>query len=144
MNISKLGSKRKQILSIIIGIIGITLLIGGISYGFWRFTEGQIDQNLVTSDCFKINFEETENTDIQLMEAYPMNEEEKEEFFKTTKPYHFKVTNICDNYASATINLETFDANEGEKKLDDQWIDVMLYDGEEDIKNDPPILSSQD
>ena len=45
----------------------------------------------------------------------------------TATPYYFTITNNCNSQASATINLESLDA-EAERQLSDEWVDAILYE----------------
>ena len=121
-----------------IGIIIILLLGVGVSFAYWMMNLEQRDQNLVASDCFQMSFD-GENA-IQLQNAYPIPKKDLEtDFFPTAVPYHFTITNICSNVAHASINIETLPVD---KKINDDYIDVILYPGEEKITENPTILSN--
>ncbi len=114
-------SKEKVVVVFILLLIMISL---GVSYAYWSLVNTQIDDNLVSSACLSISF--TGENDISLSGTYPMKDEKLIEFFKTTTPYHFTITNECDTETNVVINLETLG---GENKLGDQYIDVVLYNG---------------
>jgi len=116
----------------ILGIIGVlfVLTIVGISYAYWLITFQQPENNIVVSDCFNITFS-GENS-INLQNAYPMDDDELYLFYGTATPYHFTITNTCNSKASGYINLEVLNS---EKKLDDSYIDVILYEGKQNYLN---------
>ena len=138
-----MDKKKLKITVLTISIVGLLLLISRVSFGFWKINVEQVEENIVTSDCFKLNFKETENTDITLTDAYPLSKSEREELLKTSVPYQFEITNVCDNYASATINMETIKPEE-EKILQDKWVDVILLNQEQNMEEELDILSSAD
>ena len=116
---------------LIIGILLCLSIILGISYAYWKLVLQQKDSNVITSDCFSITF--TDENDISLEQAYPLNKEEMISYLKTATPYHFTITNKCDSVARGYINLETMPV-EG-KRLSDQYIDALLYDGNTNLSD---------
>ncbi len=120
--------KRKKTL-LILGLCIFTLALVGLSYAFWQITLKQSDENLVFSDCLKLEF--TEEHSIQLQNAYPMTFDELEDFFAKETPYHFTIKNECNSKANLSINLETLPIEAEQTKLDDEWVDVILYEGKE-------------
>jgi len=117
-----MDKKKKYILGI--SILLISLVTIGISYAYWMLTLKQEDKNIITSDCFKITF--VGENDINLANAYPMQDSELYSFYQSTTPYHFTITNTCESNASGVINLETLSST---KKLADDYVDVILYEG---------------
>ncbi len=117
--------ENKIILFICLGIIGAIVLTLGITYAYWRLTKEQTGINVVNTDCFNIDF--IGENDITLNNAFPLDDAELESFLGSATPYHFTITNHCSSLASATINLESLNAN-ADKQLDDQWIDAILYE----------------
>ena len=88
---------------IIMGILVLVLSSIGFTYAIWNSFSVQQDSNTLASSCFQISFEEFEDFQgITLQKAHPITEEEG----KTLKPYKFKVTNKCQDYASYEIHLE--------------------------------------
>jgi len=116
---------KKKLYLLGIGALIVVLVALGISYAYWMLTLIQPDKNVVTTDCFKIEF--TGENDINLASAYPMGETELENFYNTATPYHFTIANVCSSKARVLVNLETLDG--AEKRLNDEYIDVLLYDG---------------
>jgi len=117
-----MDKKKKYILGV--SILLISLVTIGISYAYWMLTLKQEDKNIITSDCFKIEF--VGENDINLTNAYPMQDSELYSFYESATPYHFTITNTCESNASGVINLETLSST---KKLADDYIDVILYEG---------------
>lgn len=113
--------KTKQKLILVIAVC-LSIIVG--SFAYWRLTLVQTNSNIVESSCLKISY--TDENDINLQKAYPMDDDNLYEFLQTATPYHFAITNECDTETDVVINLETL---ESEKKLEDQYVDVILYDG---------------
>ena len=65
--------KTNKIAIILFVLIVICTCIG-LSYAYWRLTIVQSNNNLVTSDCFSLEF--TDENDINLQNTYPMYDEE--------------------------------------------------------------------
>ena len=118
-------NNNKPYAFIVLGVLGTIVLTLGITYAYWRLTREQTGVNVVNTDCFSIDF--TGENDITLNNAFPLDDTELESFLGSATPYHFTITNHCSSLASATINLESLDAN-ADKQLDDQWIDAILYE----------------
>ena len=104
----------------------------GLSYAYWKITMVQSNSNLVTSDCFSLEF--TDENDITLQNAYPMYDEELINFFLEATPYHFTVTNKCNKEMYYTINLESLLLENEVKKLSDGYVDIVLFDGNSSFK----------
>ena len=119
----KKNNSRTYIL-MILGVIGTILLVVGVTYAYWILTREQTGENVVNTACLNISF--TGENDINLPKAYPMTDEQLDKFLSTSTPYHFTITNECDDLANVTINLESLNAGE-EKQLEDQYIDAVLY-----------------
>jgi len=111
-------NNKKKVL--ILSVIGVLLIGIAISFAYWQVTLQQESTNVVTSECFQINF--TDGNGISINDAYPMSEEEG---LKLT-PYHFTITNICNSRASYQINLETL-APSG-KKLPEKYLKANLME----------------
>ncbi len=118
-------NNNKTYALIVLGVLGAIVLTLGLTYAYWKLTKEQTGVNVVNTDCFNIEF--TGENDITLTNAFPLDDAELESFLGSATPYHFTITNQCSSLASATINLESFDAN-ADKQLDDEWIDAILYE----------------
>ena len=121
---------KKIIISSILGVIALCIITLSLTYAYWQINKNQTGENVVNTDCFNIEF--VGENDINLPKAYPMKDEELEKFIGSATPYTFTITNKCSSLATATINMETMPISE--KKLSDEWIDVLLYDA---VKNNP-------
>ncbi|MCI8568318.1 MAG: hypothetical protein HFG48_03255 [Bacilli bacterium] len=71
----------------------ILFLILGTSFALWQLTLIQTSTNVVTTACFKLNFNEKD--DINLENAYPISDEEA----KKLTPYIFTIENVCSTTA---------------------------------------------
>ena len=93
--------QNKKIKYIVIAIISIMLITIGITYAYWILTKEQTRENVVGTTCLNVTMEEELN-DISLEDTQPIIDEEGLKL----KPFSFKVTNNCEEYAEYTINLE--------------------------------------
>ncbi len=84
------------------GIVTLVLFVSGVSYALWQKVFVQENENVVTSDCFDVTFQEDTSSHINLQKMYPMNELEG----LRIKPYVFEIENICNSNANYQINLE--------------------------------------
>ena len=121
--------QNKKFKYTLLGIIVVCIVFLGITYAYWLLTKEQTNKNVITTSCLKVDF--SGENDITLDEAYPMKEDELEYFLTNQKPYHFTITNKCNNLQNAVINLETL--NVSNTLLEDDYIDVLLY--EDDYNN---------
>ena len=92
---------------VLASVTGVFLLLIGISYALWNAMFYQTDENLVTTDCFKITFEEESNSNILLNTSYPLSEKEG----MSLKPYHFRIENVCNSIGNYDINMEMMESN---------------------------------
>ena len=124
------SNKKKILIYSILGIITVLIVTLTITYAYWILTRQQTGENIVNTACLNISF--TGENDITLDKVYPMQPDELEKFLSTETPYHFTIHNECNDLASATLNLESLNAEE-EKQLEDQYINAILY--EDDYHN---------
>ena len=108
---------KKKVL-ITLGCMILILLIVGISYAYWSLNFVQSENNVVTTDCFEIEFLESDA--INLSKAYPVSDEDG----LKNPPYNFTIKNLCDSAANYQINLETLIPSG--KKLPDEYLRVSL------------------
>ncbi len=78
----------------------------------------QTERNLVSTSCFKLEFEEDD--DITLQNAYPMSDDEG----KNLAPYTFTIRNVCSTTAFYQVNLEELET--GLKTLSSSYVKVSL------------------
>ena len=87
-----MNKNKKKVLLLGISIVLVIGLLVSVSYAYWKFTaSGQA--NVVVSKCFQLTFLEEENTNIELLNAYPIVDEEGSQL----KPYIVRLNNTCDN-----------------------------------------------
>ena len=95
------NSKNKWMYGIL--ILSVFALITSASYALWQMTLQQTTTNVITTGCFKIEFQD--NNPIQMEKSYPISDEEG----NILTPYTFTITNTCESYATYQINLELLD-----------------------------------
>ena len=63
-------NKKRKIALFGIGGLLVLFFVIGVSYAVWQLVLEQTNENVVTSGCFKINF--TEKNNIELNNAFPI------------------------------------------------------------------------
>ena len=111
--------KNRKYLSL--GVLGVLIMVLGVSYAYWRLTLTQTGINEVASSCFSITLMNEQNA-INLQKAYPMSDEEGSEL----TPYTFTIKNNCDTIASYNVNLELLNTILAENRLSSGFVKVML------------------
>ncbi|MGN0973535.1 MAG: hypothetical protein ACI4OT_02200 [Bacilli bacterium] len=117
--------KRNKILKIT-ALLGLFLLVFGVSYALFKVTLEGTKKNRITTAKFELNLtdtsknEETEGYAINIEEAVPMTQEEGLE----TTPYKFVVSNTGTIAASYKLKLE--DITDVTNTLQDQYIRYNL------------------
>ncbi len=115
---------NKKVRGVILGIL-LTVMIGvSTTYAFWRFGIKKEEEDYVKTACLDIKFEG--KNDIYLQDAVPMYDYELEDFLQNTTPFHFEITNKCDNLVTSVINLESIEV--GDLHLNDKYIDALLFE----------------
>ncbi len=109
---------EKKRIWVLVSIIGILLVVIGISFALWQFFFQQETMNVVNSSCFKLHFEETDG--ITLQNSFPMSEREG----MGLTPYTFTLENICNLDATYQINLE--ELTNDSKRLSNQYLRVSF------------------
>ncbi len=111
-------------------LLGVILLVIGISYAYWILTKEQTGENVVNSACLNIDIE-SESDDITLDKTYPILDSEG----RKLKPYKFSVHNKCGDMATYQINLESLTTVLEANRLNPNYIKVKLnVVGEEGIE----------
>ncbi len=118
--------KNKKDIVIVTCICLLLLIITGTSYALWQLVLVQTSTNTITTGCFKLTMEG--NNDINIAKAHPVTSSTLERYLSLKEPYHFTITNTCDNSATVSINLESL--NTQGNKLDDSYVNAILYDGD--------------
>ena len=123
---------KKAITLTLIGLFIFLFSIIGLTYAYWQITRTQSDENLVYTDCLKLDVTWGEKG-FSLTNAYPMTYKELvSDFFPTQTPYHFTITNSCSNEVPVSINMESLTSS----VLKDEYVDVILWeDNNTDIFN---------
>ena len=126
----KIMKKKKTITLTLIGLFIFLFGIIGLTYAYWQLTLTQEDENLVYTDCLKLTTSLTETGSFTLTDAYPMtNNELVNDFFPNQAPYHFTITNECDNEVPISINMESLTTQD--PNLKDEYVDVILWSDED-------------
>ena len=102
---------------LVVGILLTVVILGSTTYAYWRFEKTQENANVIVSQCFDLTFEEEVNTNINLLNAYPIIDEEG----KKLKPYVVRLTNKCNNELTYQMNLEVL----SNSTLDEKYVKVM-------------------
>ena len=114
---------KKKKTYLILGVLVTIAIIAGVSFAYWYNVFLQDQTNVVTTDCFKMSFEEDTTTNITLEKGYPITDEEG----KNLKPYKFSITNICSSTNTYQINMESLESS----TMPDRVMKVMVnnHDG---------------
>lgn len=124
------NNKKKRIVIAMLFALTIVALIGT-SFALWQLTLVQTNPNTLTTDCFKISF--NDESPISIENAYPITDEEG----ISLTPYNFTLTNMCDSFAIYDINIETLNTS---TLVDLDYIKVLL--NEENYDDEPNLLTS--
>ena len=116
---------------VVFGVLGVLLLVIGVSFAYWILTLTQTGTNKIASSCFDITLTNEQNA-INLQKAYPILDEEG----KTLTPYTFTIKNNCDTFASYSVNLELLNTVLAENRLSAGFVKVMLDE------NTPVVLNT--
>ena len=116
---------------VVFGVLGVLLLVIGVSFAYWILTLAQTGTNKIASSCFDITLTNEQNA-INLQKAYPILDEEG----KTLTPYTFTIKNNCDTFASYSVNLELLNTVLAENRLSAGFVKVMLDE------NTPVVLNT--
>ena len=122
--------KKKYML---LGVIGVLLLLIGVSYAYWRLTLTQTGTNEIASSCFSLTLTNEQN-EISLQKAAPISDEDG----RVLTPFTFTIKNNCDTYASYTVNLELLNTIAEESRLSAEFIKAMIDEEEPFLLNTTP------
>ena len=128
--------KKKYML---LGVIGVLLLLIGVSYAYWRLTLTQTETNEIASSCFDIILTNEQN-EINLQKAAPISDEEG----MSLTPYTFTIKNNCDTYASYTINLELLNTVLENNRLSAAFVKAMIDEESPFLLNTTPATTTLD
>ena len=110
-------AKKYRVLLLVIGIL-ILFCVMNISYAYFVVQSSQSNNNLAASDCFKLNF--TDKNDIDLQSAIPISDDEALDLI----PYEFTIKNVCKSAARYYVNIEKINGS----TLDESFIKYKLND----------------
>ena len=108
--------KKKIIMPVLI-ILGISLILVGTSYAYWRFTYISDKTNIGKSKCLSIELTNQKN-EISLTNTYPISDIEG----KKLTPYSFTINNTCDTFISYDVNLEMLEGT----TMNSKYMAVMI------------------
>ena len=109
---------NKQML--IVSIILLSCLVVGVSFAWWTTTQKQEGNNIFTSACLNISYENETGT-ISLDNAYPITDVEGQ----TQEGYSFTIKNNCDEKVAYLVNLDVFNT-EGSGILEQNDVNVGI------------------
>ena len=112
--------KKKKIIILSIVIIGLLLIVTGVTYSILSFRVEGNEVNIVKAGILKIDIDE--NEPITLLEAYPISTDKGME----GEPYTFTVSNTGDIDAIYRIYLDDVQLDAGIERLSDSSIRYSL------------------
>ena len=112
--------KKKKIIILSIVIIGLLLIVTGVTYSILSFRVEGNEVNIIKAGILKIDI--NENEPITLLEAYPISTEHGLE----GKAYTFSVSNTGDIDALYRIYLDDVELDQGIERLSDSSIRYSL------------------
>ena len=94
---------KKYRLILLVSVLGLLVTLSTATFAYLKKTPTQSGNNIInTLTCLDINLS-TITDGINISGDFPVTDEKG----KTRTPYTFTVTNLCDNYVEASINLES-------------------------------------
>lgn len=115
----------KVAIALIIFLLVISSSLGS-SYALWTKTVYQGESNQLTTGCFVLKFndtdEEEKSTKINLNNTYPIADAKG----MTQKPYKLTIKNECNTAADYNLYISTFLEN----SLSDEFIRIYLHEDE--------------
>ena len=131
--------KKKKIIILSIVIIGLLLIVTGVTYSILSFKVEGNEINIVQAGILKIDI--NENEPITLLEAYPISTDRGME----GEPYTFTVSNTGDIDAIYRIYLDDVELDPGIERLSDSSIRYSLMkDGKFQTDTVADLLSSRE
>lgn len=112
--------KKNKKKLLMFSIIGILLISISISFAYWQVILKQENTNVITSECFQINY--IDGNAISILDAHPVSDEEGMQ----NVLYDFTITNVCNSSAAYQINLETLSVNG--KQLPEKYLKINLME----------------
>ena len=131
--------KKKKIIILSIVIIGLLLIVTGVTYSILSLKVEGNEINIVQAGILKIDI--NENEPITLLEAYPISTDRGME----GEPYTFTVSNTGDIDAIYRIYLDDVELDPGIERLSDSSIRYSLMkDGKFQTDTVADLLSSRE
>ena len=131
--------KKKKIIILSIVIIGLLLIVTGVTYSILSFKVEGNEINIVQAGILKIDI--NENEPVTLLEAYPISTDRGME----GEPYTFTVSNTGDIDAIYRIYLDDVELDPGIERLSDSSIRYSLMkDGKFQTDTVADLLSSRE
>ena len=131
--------KKKKIIILSILIIGLLLIVTGVTYSILSFRVEGNEVNIIKAGILKIDIDE--NEPITLLEAYPISTDKGME----GKPCTFTVSNTGDIDAIYRIYLDDVELDQGIERLQDSSIRYSLTkDGKYLTDTVADLLSSRE
>ena len=112
--------KKKKIIILSIAIIGLLLVVTGVTYSILSFRVEGNEVNIVKAGILKIDI--AGNNPVTLQEAYPISTDKGME----GEPYTFTVSNTGDIDAVYRIYLDDVELDAGIERLSDSSIRYSL------------------
>ena len=112
--------KKKKIIILSIAIIGLLLVVTGVTYSILSFRVEGNEVNIVKAGILKIDI--SGNNPVTLQEAYPISTDKGME----GTPYTFTVSNTGDIDAVYRIYLDDVELDAGIERLSDSSIRYSL------------------
>ena len=129
--------KKKKIIILSIAIIGLLLIVTGVTYSILSFRVEGNEVNIVKAGILKIDI--NENEPITLLETYPISTDKGME----GEPYSFTISNTGDIDAIYRIYLDDVELDAGIERLSDSSIRYSLTKDGKYLTNTVADLLSQ-
>ena len=129
--------KKKKIIILSIAIIGLLLIVTGVTYSILSFRVEGDEVNIVKAGILKIDI--NENEPITLLETYPISTDKGME----GEPYSFTISNTGDIDALYRIYLDDVELDAGIERLSDSSIRYSLTKDGKYLTNTVADLLSQ-
>ena len=127
------NSKNNKIIKVL-GLVGLFLLVFGLSYALFRITLTGKKKTRISTANFNLELLDKDGNDIKKTDnneyEYEINLEnavpESDEEGISQEGFAFKLRNSGDVAASYTLYLDNAELEDGENRLDDQYVKYSL------------------
>ncbi len=124
---------KRNIVIFMIGAICIFTSLAGIAYAYISYSARQKEINIIETGCVRIEMEELTSA-ISLTSAYPMSDDAG----ANTKPFTFKVTNVCATNVNYNVNLQVMEV---ENRIAASNIATKLDNNAKSILSTNPMIT---